>query len=176
MLGVVWLPLLGGCMATGVLHHAGVPPEATYGEGWHETQATSGDLTIAMSFPTPEGRAVTPIEARLRSGADGLELTDADVWLRIQTPGGSVERLHMQSVRSRAADWYQAQYSFGTAGSYLISADASVKTEGSVQTVSVTSLLEVGGGPHARDGHGWMMPLAVLGGLGMLTMMVLMMS
>lgn len=163
-------------MATGVLHHTGVPPAPAHGDGWHEAEATSGDLTIAMSFPNPDGRAVIPIEARLRSSAEGLELMGAEVWLRIQTPSGSVERIQMQRVESRTGGSYRAHYELRSAGSYLVSTDASVKTMCSQETVSVTSSLQVRSRPDAGDGHGWMMPLAVLGGLGMLTMMVLMMS
>lgn len=127
-------------------------------------------------FPTPDGWTEIPIEARLRWSADGPELPNADVWLRIQTPGGGIERVHMQSVKPGTGDRYRAHYDFRAAGSYLVSTDASVKTGGSQQTVSVTSSLEVAGRPHAGDGHGWMMPVVVLGGLGMLAMMVVMMA
>lgn len=176
LLGGTWLILVSGCMTTGALHHSGAAPDVADGQGWHRVEAHSGGLAIEMVFPSPGGRAVVPVEARLWAEAEGRELTDGEVWLRVQTPTGRVDRVRMRNVPSRDGDWYEAQYGFRTTGSYMLSADASVSTGESVHEVSVTTRLQVDEELHGGYGHGWVMPLAVLGGVAMLTMMAVMMS
>lgn len=181
VLGVAWVPVLGGCMMMGGMHGVG----ATGGGGDLErgpvstelkyAEAVSGDLSLALSFPSPTADAAVPIGARLRTESDGRDLADAQVRLWIRAPGGSVDQVEMQHARSSVAGIFEAQYSFHALGRYLVTAEAQTGTVGDVREVSVTAEAEVG--PAADRGRNtWLMPGALLGGLGMVALMAVMMS
>lgn len=185
VLGIVWVPLLSACMMVGGAGHTDGwdgPEDAGDAASGHapaplrRAEASSGGLTIALSIPAPAGGAALAIEAWLRPDSAGIDLDGADVRLRIETPGGRVDGLHMQRV-----DWpgparhYQALYSFPTTGVYLVTAEGRTGTGPEIRMVSVTARADVSG--HANGGrHDWVAPVAILGGLGMVAMMALMMS
>jgi hypothetical protein len=177
VIGVAWVPLLSGCMAMGGLGHtSGL---LGTGLGGHmesdkkalllqRAEASNGGLTIGLSFPPPTSGTVVTISALLRSDPGDQEPTEGEIWLRVQTPGGSVDRLRMQSVRSSGAATHRARYGFVTPGLYVVTADARLGTGADVRTVSVTTKVEVSraehvdrhlrlqsGLPPVRDSHSW---------------------
>lgn len=179
VLSVAAVPLLGGCMMMGGIAHTGGPAGPAHMETGpvaaplERAEATSGGLTIALSFPPPSSGELIAIEARLRADDAPPKPTDEEVWLRIEAWGGSVEEIRMEPVRSSSGT-YRAQHVFPTAGLYLVTAEARVGPGADVRAVSVTSRAEVS--RDARDGrHGWIAP-AVVGGLGMVALMALMMG
>ncbi len=184
VLGVAGVPLLSGCMMMGAMGHTGGlagtgmagPMEGEKVEGsLQRAEASSGGLAIALSFPAPTSGTVVTISALLLSDSGDQEPTDGEIWLRVRTPGGSVDRLRMQSVRSSGAATHRARYGFVTPGLYLVTADARLGTGGDVRTVSVTARAKVSTEAHV-DRHEWLMPAAAVGSLGMVAMMVVMMG
>lgn len=180
LMPIVWAPFLGACMMGGVAHTSRMGGPGSVGT--HETgsslqyaEASSGGVTIALSFPTPTIVGVVGMEARL-TGVDGPETAiDGEVWLRVRTPGGGVDELPMRSLHSAAGVTYRAVYDFRTPGSYLVTADGWTGEEERANAASVTTRVDVG--EESRwDRHDWLMPMAVLGGIGMLAMMAVMMS
>jgi hypothetical protein len=179
-MGITWVSLLSGCMMGGMAHPGGMggvgPRETGQALGpLQYAEASSGDLTIALSFPTPSSGAMVAMDARLTTASDPHELINGKIWLRIQTPSGSLDELRMQRLHSSAGATYQATYNFRTPGFYLVTAEGSIETDANVRTASVTTRVPVSGEVHA-DRHDWLMPMAVLGGLGMVVMMVVMMG
>lgn len=182
LLGVTWVPLLSGCMMLGGAGHTGgwvgLDDAAVSGQGpapLRRAEASSGGLTIALSVPAPSGGTAVAIEAWLRPDSAGIDLDGADVRLRIETPGGRVDGLHMQRVDSATPGSYQAFYSFPTTGVYLVTAEGQAGTGAHVRTVAVTARTRVSA--HARGGgHDWVTPVAILGGLAMVAAMALMMG
>lgn len=177
VLGVAWVPLLTGCMMMGGLGHTsgllgtglGGPMETDKTAVLlQHAEASNGGLTIALTIPTPTSGTVVAISALLRSDRRDEEPSDGEIWLRVQTPGGSVDRLRMQSVRSSGAATHRARYGFVTPGVYFVTADARLGTGADVRTVSVTTKAEVSreahvgrhdrrlsGLPPVRDSHPW---------------------
>lgn len=184
VLRVVWVPLLSGCMMMGGMGHTGSlsgwdqTGHATNGHAGaplHRAEASSDGLTIVLSVAAPSGRAPVAIDAWLRADTAGHEITDGEVWLRIQAPDGHVDQLRMQRLDAAPAGAYSAQYGFPTPGRYFVTAVARSGTGADARTVSVTAGVDIGSPAH--DGHhGWVMPVAILGGLTMVAMMALMMG
>lgn len=180
LLSIVWAPFLGACMMGGVAHTSrmGGPgpagPDGTVGSLQH-AEASSGGVTIVLSFPRPMMVGAVGMDARLTSADDPHTDLDGEVRLRVRTPGGGVDELPMPSLHSAAGVTYQAVYDFRSPGSYLVTAHGSIGTGKGATTASVTTRVDVG--EESRwDGHDWMMPMAVLGGIGMVAMMAVMMS
>jgi hypothetical protein len=173
-LDVACISLLSGCM-TGGVGRAGRFDRGGSGSLQY-AEATTGDLTIALSFPTPSIRSEVAIEARLTAANGPHELIDGDVWLSIQTPGGNIDEVRMQRLHGSAEAVYGAAYNFWSPGSYLVTARGRLEEEAGAHEASVTTRAVVDGGPYAVDHGDWMMPMAVLGGLGMVVMMVVMMG
>lgn len=181
VLGIAWVPVLGGCMMMGGMHGVGaMGGDVDLGNGPVSTElryaeAVSGDLSIALSFPSPTGDAPVPIGARLRTERDGRDLTDAHVRLWIRAPGGRIDQVDMRHARSSVAGIFEARYGFRAVGRYLLTAEGRTGTEGDIREVSVTAEAEVG--PAADRGRPmWLMPGAFLGGLGMVALMAVMMG
>ena len=155
VLGVAGVPLLSGCLMLGGAGHTGnvhgVAPAVDGGSRelsapFQRAEASSGSLTLALSFVTPRGGAAVTIDAQLHTDSASDAPTDGDVWLRIQAPGGGVDQFRMQRVQSSAAGTYQAEYRFSTAGLYLVTAEGRTGIGDHVRTVLVTTELEVGRG------------------------------
>src|SRR5512145_1092469 len=181
MLNTAWVPVLSGCMMWGGMGHTsgtdwtGETRYAKNGQPLQRAKASSAGLTIALSFATPSGGAAVPIDAQISEDSVGRELTDADIWLRIETPGGAVNELRMEPVQSSRAGAYEAHYSFPVTGLYLVTAEARTGSGSDERTVSVTARAQIY--DHAQGGrHQWLVPGAVLGGLGMVATMALMMQ
>lgn len=183
-LGVVGIPLLSGCMMMGAVGHAGgltgmgVTGHMESGRPAplrQRAEATSSGLTIALSFPRPTSGGACTISALLRSDGGAREPTDGEVWLHVQTPGGSVDRLPMERYESSTGWIYQTRYVFLTSGLYVVTADARSSAGKEVRTVSVTTRAEVSARAHSA-GHDWLPPAALIGSLGMVAMMVIMMG
>ena len=185
LLGIVWAPTLSGCMMLGGMGHTGGPgamPLVGHAESrgmplpHQRAEASNGGLAIELSIPSPSGTAAVAIDARLNTDNSHHELTDANVWLRIQTPSGRVDKIHMQLRESSSAGTYRAHYAFPAAdGLYLVTAEGRTGTGADLKTASVTVEVEAGGAARG-GGHHWRTPAAVLGGLGMVAMMALMMG
>ena len=184
VLGVAGVPLLSGCLMLGGMGHTGDGlgvPTAIDGSSTQlpaplqRAEASSGSLTLALSFATPRSGAAVAIDAQLRADSAPHELTDGNVWLRIHTPGGSVDQFRMQRVYSSTAGTYQAQYRFPTAGLYLVTAEGRTGMGADVRTVLVTAEVEVSRGAQG-DRHDWLAPVRILSSLGMVVTMALMMA
>lgn len=183
VLSVAGIPLLSGCMMMGGIGHtgglggtagAGHTESAQIGAPLERAEASSGGITIALSFRLPSHGAEVAIDAWLRADSAHHELADADIWLRIRTPSGGVDEIRMERLGS-SGETYQAHYGFPTAGPYHVTAEGRVGTAAAVRTVSVTTRVEVEGESH--DGrHDWLMVGGILGGLGMVVLMALMMG
>lgn len=177
VLGIHWVPLLSGCLMGGMAHTGGIgrgeigPMQGPL----QHAEASSGELTIALSFPIPSTATAVPMEARLGTASDRREPTDGEIWLRIQTPGGNVDEIRMQRVDSSAGRTYQAMYSFRNPGSYLVTAEGRKETGTGAQTVSVTTRADVGGESNGGR-NDWLIPAAILGGLGTVVTMVVVMG
>lgn len=189
MLTTAWVPLLSGCMMWGGMGHtsgtdgmgeAGHAERGQVPQPLQRAEASSAGVTITLSFPTPSSDAAVVIDAQLvmdSVDADSVdqELIDADVWLRIQTPSGAVDQRRLQQLQSLPPGAYQAQYSFPIAGLYLVTAEARTGTGAAERTVSVTARTQVYDQAHGGQHH-WLMPGAILAGLGMVATMALMMG
>lgn len=182
LLNTAWVPLLSGCMMWGGMGHTsgtdwmggtGYAKNGQLSQPLERAEATSGGLTIALSFPTPSSSVA--IDARLFTDGAAHKVVDGDVWLRIQAPSGAVDQLRMQRLQPSSEGAYQARYSFATAGLYLVTAEGRTGSGADERAVSVTAREQING--HPQDGrHHWVMPAAVLGGLGMVATMALMMA
>lgn len=177
MLGIVGVPLLSGCMTMSGMAGAG-----GMGHGWGEgdagcqqAKARNGDLTLTLSFPVQARGGAAPIDARVAIEDGRGQLTDPEVWLRVRTPGGSVERIRMEPVEPAPAGAFRTRYDFRSSGRYLVTADGRAGTGDAARTVSVTSEAAVGG-PHRAGRHDWLGPAAVLSGLAMTVLMFAMMG
>jgi hypothetical protein len=177
VLGIVGIPWLSGCMMMSGMAGA-VGMDHGWGEGddgWQQAEARNADLTLTLSFPAPARGGTVPIDARVATEDGRGQLTDPEIWLRVRTPGGSVERVRMEPVGPAPAGAFQTRYDFRSSGRYLVTADGRVGTGDAARTVSVTSEAAVRG--HHRGGHhDWLGPAAVLGGLAMTALMVAMMA
>lgn len=180
LMPIVWAPFLGACMMGGMAHTSRMGgPGSVDADGavgpLHYAEASSGGVTIALSLPAPTMVGAVGMEARL-TGVDGPESAiDGEVRLRVRTPGGAVDELPMRSLHSTAGVTYRAVYDFRTPGSYLVTADGWTGAEEGANAASVTTRVDVV--DESRwDRHDWTMPMAVLGGIGMLAMMAVMMS
>lgn len=181
VLGAAWAPLLSGCMMMGGMSHMGGSAIAAPGDmesrdssaRLQHAEASSGDLTIVLSFAEPiVSDGPVPIDVRLgRDGPRG-DANDDVVWLLIETPDGRVDEVPMQRLHTSSAATYRALYTFTAPGLYLITAEGRTGTGADMTAVSVTAQAEVVRRP--GDRHGWITPLAVLGGLGMVVSMTLM--
>lgn len=181
LLNTAWVPFLSGCMMWGGMGHTsgtdwmGGMGYAKNGESLQRAEASSAGLTIVLSFPTPSSGAAVAIDATLFADSAPHALIDGDVWLQIQTPSGAVDQLRMERLQPSSEGAYETRYSFATAGLYLVTAEGRTRSGADERAVSVTAQAQVNG--HAQDGgHHWLMPAAVLGGLGMVATMALMMS
>lgn len=184
VLSVAGVPLLGGCMMMGGWGHAaglmgpgltrpGVSEQRT--ASWRHAEAASDGLTLTLAFPVPTGGDGVTISAWLRWDDDVPEPPDGEIWLRIQTPGGSVDRVRMQEPASPADGTYRAWYAFVMSGTYVVTADARSGTGADTRMVSVTAEMETG--DVRWDGEsGWVTPAALAGGLGMLALWAAMMG
>lgn len=182
VLGVATMPLFGGCMMAGGWGHGGVPAR-TYADGhmapdWTvaaplRAEATGDGLTIVLSIPTPAAGSVVTIGVQLRSDGGDPE-ADAEIRLRIDGPGGSIDDLPMQRDRSSGAGTYQAQYGFAVPGRYAVTAEARSGAGAEVRTVSVSARAEVAAPAGYR--HDWAVPAAIIGGIGMVAMMAFLMG
>lgn len=174
LLEVACVSLLSGCM-TGGVGRTGTFSGREAGGRSQYAEATTGDLTIALSVPAPSVGSQVAIAARLTLAERPQELVDGEMWLRVQAPSGNVDEVRMQRSQGSDAATYRAMYGFWAPGSYVVTAKA--RSEGGVGAeASVTTSVVVAGDSHYVDRHGWMMPMAVLGGVGMVVMMVVMMS
>jgi len=174
LLNVAGVTLLSSCMASGV-GPAGRFSGSEAVRPLQYAEAATGDLTIALSFPTPSVGSQVAIAARLNVADRPQELIEGEMWLHVQAPSGSVEEVRMQRSQGSGPATYQAVYDFWAPGSYVVTARA--WTEGDVGTeASVTTSVVVAGDPLHVDHRDWMMPMAVLGGVGMVVMMAVMMS
>lgn len=183
VLGAAWVPLLSGCMMMGGIGHttggAISAPGDMHGRDvsaqLQHAEARSGDVAIHLSFANPvAGGGAVPIDAWLSGDGDRLDMADSVVWLQVQMPGGGVDRVRMERLHSSSAGPYRALYHFTTPGLYQVTAEGRMGAGADVRTVSVTTEAEVEAWPGGR--HGWVMPVAVLGGLGMVVLMTLMMA
>lgn len=184
VLSAAGVPLLGGCMMMGGLGHtaqlgsmdeSGHAVTNAVATSPQRAAASTNGLTIEILVPTPiQGAAVT-IDARVSADGDDHEVFDGDVWLRIRTPSGTVEQVRMERPYSSTGRTYRAEYRFPAAGLYVVTAEGREGSGSELRTASVTTEVEVGGTPH-RGQHGWLMPAAILGGLGMIAMMAVMMG
>lgn len=180
LLPIAWAPFLGACMMGGVAHtsrvggagpgHMGETPDPM-----HYAEASGESVTIELSFPTPRRGGPVAMEARL-SGADESDAsTEGAVRLRVDTPGGYVDEVRMERFQSSDGPIYRATYDFRTPGSYLVTAQGSMMPGADARSASVTTRVDVEDAAYG-DRHGWVMPMAILGGLGMIVMMVVMMT
>lgn len=186
MLGAAWVPLLSGCMMMGGMAHTGGgaisaagPPGDMHRRDlsgrFQQAEARSGDLAISLSFASPiESSRALPIDAWLSRDGDHRDLADGVVWLQIQAPDGGVDRVLMQRLPSSSGGTYRALYHFSSPGLYLVTAEGRTGTGADMRTVSVTT--EAGVESWPAGGHGWVMPLAVIGGVGMVVLMAFMMA
>jgi hypothetical protein len=159
-----------GIAGAGVTGH--VPSHQTIAP-FQRSEASSGNLTITLSFPTPTGGSVVTVSAVLRSDGHDRDPADGEIWLPVERPDGRVDQLPMQRYQSATGAIYQAPYGFPTSGLYVVTADARAGTGTDARTVSVTTRAEVvAAAPGER--HDWLIPAAVLGSLGMVAMMVFM--
>ena len=174
--GIVWLPLLGGCMGMAPGGHAGAG--AAVGYGPHRSaapvhaEASNGEVMIALSLREPIAGPVVDIDVRLVAESSELDAAAPEVRLRIRTPQGGMDEIVMDRVHSSAGGTHHARYVFRSPGPHLVTAEAWSAT-GDVPAVSVTAEADVVG---YRDRHDWLMPVAIVGGLAMLTMIVVMMA
>jgi len=184
LLSVAGIPLLGGCMMMGGPGHmahlgsmdqSGHSMRTATATASQHAAATSNGLTIEIFVPTPSQGAAVTIDARVSANGDDHEVIDGDVWLRIQTPSGTIEQVRMQRPYSSTGGTYRAEYRFLTAGLYLVTAEGREGSGSELRTASVTTEVVVTGAQHGGD-HDWLMPAAILGGLGMIAMMAVMMS
>jgi hypothetical protein len=173
--GIVWLPLLGGCMGMAPGGHAGA---GGGGYGPHvsaapvHAEASNGELMLALSLREPIAGPVVDIDVRLVAESSERDAADPEVRLRIRTPQGGVDELVMDRIHSSMSGTYHERYVFRNPGPHMVTAEA-WSARGEVPAVSVTAEADVVG---YRDGHDWLMPAAIVGGLAMLTMMVVMMA
>lgn len=183
VLSVAGIPFLGGCMMMGGVGHTGNPgmmSDAGRAPGGQppapvqRAEASGGGLSIALAFPSPSGGEPVAIDAWLLTDSIHRDLTDGEIWLRIETPDGGVDQLRMRRRHSSATATFQAQYGFADAGLYLVTAEGRAGTGADVRTVSVTARTVVGGDMHGGR-RGWLVPAAVLGSLGMAALMAFMM-
>ncbi len=128
---------------------------------------TNGLSTFCLQSPVAFN---PPIPMRPTAGTVYLEYPSSGN--NNQTPGGSVDQLRMQRLHASATATFQARYSFAADGLYLVTAEGRAGKGAHVRTVSVTARAVVGQDMHG-GGHDWLMPAAVLGGLGMLAMMAI---
>ncbi len=184
VLGIAGVPLVSGCMMMGGWGHTAGPASAHKKDHTVSGQtpaspvrseASNGGLTIMLSLPRPTMDSVATITASLRSDRGDQEPIDGEIWLRVQTPSGSVDQLRMQKEHSLAGGIYQAQYGFPTLGLYAMTADARAGAGTDLRTVSVMIEVEIGDN-RPEDGHHWLTPAALGGGLGMLALMAVMMG
>lgn len=184
LLSVAGVPLLAGCMMMGGSGHtAYLGPTHEPGHTvrsvvttspLHAAASTNG-LVIEIFVPTASQGAAVTIDARVFADGDDHEVIEGAVWLRIQTPNGAVEEIRMQRPQSSTGGTYRAEYRFLLAGLYLVTAVGREGSGSDLRTASVTTEVEVTSTPHG-DQHGWLMPAAILGGLGMIAMMAVMMG
>jgi hypothetical protein len=173
--GIVWLPLLGGCMGMAPGGHAGAGAGVGYAHvsaAPVHAEASNGELTLALSLREPIAGPVVDIDVRLVAESSERDASDPEVRLWIRTPRGGMDEIIMDRVHSSTGRTYHARYVFRGAGPHLVTAEVWSAT-GDVPAVSVTAEADVVG---YRDGHDWLMPAAIVGGLAMLTMMVVMMA
>ena len=181
-LGVAAVPLLSGCMMmAGWGHTAALDTHATghmvsaQRVVWSQrAEASSDGLTVTLFVPVSES-AVVIISAGLRSEHDDQGPADGEIWLRIRTPDGTVDRFRMQEPRSPGDGMYRARYAFVASGTYVVTADARSGTGEAARTVSVTAEVVAGDDPW-HDQHHWLTPAAFVGGVGILALMAVMMA
>jgi hypothetical protein len=160
VLGIVGVPLLSGCMLMGGWGHTAGLGASMAGHtvsrqtvgSLQRSEASSGGITITLSFPTPTIGSVVAISALLRSEGGDREPADGEVWLRVQTPSGIVDQLRMQRPAGIADGTHQTRYSFSTPGLYVVTADARSGTGAEVHAVSVTIEVEPAARRPQRDG------------------------
>lgn len=200
VLAAVWVPFLSGCMMMGGLgHRGGLGHTSGPGHGVGAThrgdpgsaetadvasgpirpplqhaEASNKGLSIELDLPTPSRGSVVAIDALLRRDGAQEELTEGEVWLRIRTPGGSVDSLRMQSTHSSREGSYRTYYGFPVGGQYLVTAEGRTGVVGDSRTVSVTARVDVSGMHGSRPD--WLVPAALLSGAGMVALMALMMG
>jgi hypothetical protein len=158
VVGAAWVPLLSGCMMMGGMGHMGRSTISAPGDvdsrdsspPLKYAEASSGDLTIVLSFADPiVGGGPVPIDARLsRDGAHG-DSNDDVVWLLIEAPDGRVDEVPMQHILASSAGTYRALCHFNAPGLYLITAEGRAGTGADMAAVSVTTRAEVRDGPQA---------------------------
>ena len=175
--GIAWLPLLGGCIGMVPGGHPGGTAAVGYGPHGSvaapvQAEASNGGVTIALSLPELSAGAVADIDVRLVEESSERDTADPEVRLRIRTPQGSVDEIVMGRIHSFSGGTYHARYVFRSPGPHLVTAEAWWGTA-DVPAVSVTAEADVVG---YRDRHHWLMPVAIVGGLAMFTMMVVMMA
>lgn len=184
MLGAAWVPLLSGCMMWGGMGHAGGlawMDGAGYAENGQppaplqRAQASTGGLTITLAFPTPGTGVALPIDAWLSLEGAEPQPVGEEVWLRIQAPDGTIHQVRMQRPDASAAGTYRAYYRFPAAGLYLVTAEGRARAGTELQTASVTAGAEISRRAYAGH-HDWLLPAAVLGGVGMVAWMAIMMG
>lgn len=179
--GAAWVPLLSGCMMPFGAWHGDGPSGMGHMASWEVTEVTQNaeasddGLTIGLSFATPGWGREALIDASLSEEGVRREPVRGEVWLRIRTPGGSVDQLRMDPLGLSQGATHRARYRFADAGLYQVTAEGRIGSGSDTRSVSVTTDTEVDGRIH---GHGdrWLPPAAVLGGLGMVAMMILMMG
>ena len=200
VLAVVWVPSVRGCMmmggpgqwggsgrmggpghgvGAGHMGDAGSAETADVASGpirppLQHAEASNKGLTIELDLPTPSRGSIVAIDALLRRDDAPDELTEGEVWLRIRTPGGSVDSLRMQSTHSSRAGSYRAYYGFPAGGQYLVTAQGRTGVVGDSRTVSVTARVDVSGMHGSRPD--WLVPAALLSGAGLVALMALMMG
>jgi len=183
VLGAAGVSLLSGCMMPGGAWHASgghaMGHMAPLGSGQvtevtRMAEARNGGLTIVLSFATPEWGGEALIDAAL-SEDDSHEATRGEVRLSIRTPGGRVDQLPMEPLGLSQGATHRARYRFADVGFYQVTAEGRMGSDADARTVSVTMETSVGGGARSNE-DGWLVPAAVLGGVGMVTMMFLMMG
>lgn len=200
VLAVVWAPFLSGCMMMGGLGHWGGSghmsgPGHAVGTGHmgepgaavtadvasepirpplQHAEASNAGLTIELDIPTPSRGGFVAIDALLRRDGAQDDLTDAEVWLRIRRPRGSVDSLRMQPTHSPGERSYRTFYAFPIGGQYVVTAEGRTGVVGDSRVVSVTARVDVGGMDASR--RNWLVPAALLSGAGMVALMALMMG
>ena len=182
LLGVAAVTLFSGCMMVPMAHtgdSVGLAAAAQSRTGQNaamlgRAQARGDGLDLVLSYRTPSGGA-TAFDAQLRTDGDPQELLDAEIRLRIRSPDGGVEQLAMRRVPSHATAQYHGAYRFPAVGSYLVTAEARTGVETYARTISVTTEVNAQDGSH-HDQNDWLVPVAILGGLGTMVWMALMMG
>jgi hypothetical protein len=181
---IAWASLLSGCMMTGGAWHGDRAPaighmaslgSSQVSEVTRMVEANNGRLTIELSFATPGSGEELPIDATLSEDGVTRKPTHGDVRLNIRTPGGSVDQLRMEPLGLSQGATHQTRYRFADAGLYQLTAEGRMGSGVDARTVSVTTETEVGGRMRGHE-DGWLVPAAVLGGLGMVGIMLLMMG